>query len=606
MAAGDHACVDWLLNNTDLLKAANAQGRTALHEAAARADVELVKKLLAAGQDASQPDAAGETPLMLLASTPFELPPGPSTDERHRCSDRKRDVGDEEDWHCEDLRRKRRLTAGLLIEHGACRRESTTGAQSSLSRARLTGSQHIAEELFYDARRGCVPELEQKDSVWQTLRSLDQASSSTERAWALWQVVELVGKGASLTMTEREESEGLTALHVLAASSGRIELEWPAQLLQAVNVLHNRGIALDGEDRHHRRPLWYAVSAQGTAMVKELLDLGSDPEHVDDRGQTVLFRAAELPSRAMFDLLLANGADPKRKDPRGWTVIQAAEAAGNHELASWLRQNWGRLHEEENFYQSVRACHTDALRTFFKRNPRIDSTGIHVIGEPPICQAARHCSPVLVKELLDRVSKVDDKCDMDLLPVQAAGAEGRLDVVEFLCETYRYHSTYCGPPKPGYGRFTSPDVVVGVGRAFQTRDIDGFYGVRPSLLFKHSEASWGSGIYGEAVVRGASDVRLGGGVQVAAPFPVVPSLGAYLRPSTAGEWRPGLAVGVFVGYHAGGYKEAEPRITLRGDNVGVRIDVYKDLSGRRDTTLWVSVQIDLVTALQSLPIVAPG
>lgn len=75
IAAADHACVDWLLKNSDLLKAANAQGRTKLHEAAARADVELVKKLLAAGQEASQPDAAGETPLMLLAGTPFELPP---------------------------------------------------------------------------------------------------------------------------------------------------------------------------------------------------------------------------------------------------------------------------------------------------------------------------------------------------------------------------------------------------------------------------------------------------------------------------------------------------------------------------------------------------
>jgi ankyrin repeat protein len=73
-ACGDSAALKGLLARPGARDAPDPRpefaGRTALHHAAQRGDTTMLAALLAAGADPNQPDAAGHTPLHLVAATP--------------------------------------------------------------------------------------------------------------------------------------------------------------------------------------------------------------------------------------------------------------------------------------------------------------------------------------------------------------------------------------------------------------------------------------------------------------------------------------------------------------------------------------------------------
>ena len=61
--------------------------------------------------------------------------------------------------------------------------------------------------------------------------------------------------------------------------------------------------------------LMLAVYHEHTELAAALLDLGADPNRVNDRGQTPLAAAAFRGSAEAFRLLLAAGADPDAGSP---------------------------------------------------------------------------------------------------------------------------------------------------------------------------------------------------------------------------------------------------------------------------------------------------
>jgi hypothetical protein len=123
---------------------------------------------------------------------------------------------------------------------------------------------------------------------------------------------------------------------------------------------------------------------------------------------------------------------------------------------------------------------------------------------------------------------------------------------------------------------------------------------RLALEFRPSQESGGYGIYGELLTRSFSDVRVGAGLQAMPNWTlfVAPSMGAYVRPSSEGRWRPALTAGALIGFNVN-FDQYEDRVVLRrSQDVGLRIDIATDLTGARDKTILLGLQGDPVPAIQ--------
>jgi ankyrin repeat protein len=74
-----------------------------------------------------------------------------------------------------------------------------------------------------------------------------------------------------------------------------------------------------------------APEADGLATVQLLLDRGAAVDRADDRGRTALMIAAERGHLGIVELLLAAGADPGRTDNAG---ADAAALAATPEITA--------------------------------------------------------------------------------------------------------------------------------------------------------------------------------------------------------------------------------------------------------------------------------
>lgn len=115
--------------------------------------------------------------------------------------------------------------------------------------------------------------------------------------------------------------DGFTALH-FAAFFGHAA---------AVDLLLERGAEVDAFGRGWMTgtALHSAVSREGAAIAKRLLDAGANPNVRQSAGWTPLHAAAHNGDLASLDLLLAAGADPTATNDEGRSVLQLAEERGD-------------------------------------------------------------------------------------------------------------------------------------------------------------------------------------------------------------------------------------------------------------------------------------
>ena len=91
-------------------------------------------------------------------------------------------------------------------------------------------------------------------------------------------------------------------------------------------------------ERGARTSLWQAAAlGLGDRVQQELAATSPGREELDN----ALWCAAHGGQRATAELLLARGADPSWVGHDGLTAADAAERAGAHELATWLREQAG-------------------------------------------------------------------------------------------------------------------------------------------------------------------------------------------------------------------------------------------------------------------------
>lgn len=131
----------------------------------------------------------------------------------------------------------------------------------------------------------------------------------------------LIERGADVN---HGDIDGFTSL-MCAAGAGHADI---------VRFLIRKGAQVDRTDHSSRTALSWAVTKKDVVdVVKALVELRADPNHLDGTGMTPLMRAAVLRFPHCFDALLEAGANPFVKHlPSEKTALDMATESGNSAL----------------------------------------------------------------------------------------------------------------------------------------------------------------------------------------------------------------------------------------------------------------------------------
>ena len=221
------------------------------------------------------------------------------------------------------------------------------------------------------------------------------------------------------------------------------------------------------------------------------------------------------------------------------------------------------------------------------------------MGETPLHEAACSGDPELLALLLARGASLEAVDEHGFTPLAAAlgweKCRHQRENVQFL----RRQGATRGDVRDLY---LALNATLGVDVALVTGPrVHSLWSVRPEAVLKRPLASLGWGTYLEAATRSWQDALLGGGVLLAPPFWVVPSLGVYSRHGPGTGWTPGVSAGLFFGYHASNQAEPDTYPYQRkpsSNHVRAKEDFGLRLEGRwgsaaADRSIAIALQMDL-------------
>jgi len=200
----------------------------------------------------------------------------------------------------------------------------TSMTSVSLARAADSGEAQLFQAIFKGDKAAVETYLKEEKSLnvvgKKNMSPLLYAISMKRKDIA----VLLIEKGADVNFTRKPSDETPLFYGAGHGFTGIVEL-----LLQ-------KGAALEARDRFGWTPLTAAVFAGHTDTVKLLLANKADTNHVDNSGISPLMYAAQKGEAQIVELLLANGADPFLKDEDGKTAIQYAGDEGHTDIVKLL------------------------------------------------------------------------------------------------------------------------------------------------------------------------------------------------------------------------------------------------------------------------------
>jgi ankyrin repeat protein len=384
----DPAGVLLLLKHKAKVDGRNAQGRSALHEAALAGHDEVLSALLAAGADVQARDTQGRTPLLdaarggslsaletLLdagadvglrdgdgnsALALASMAPSPSAALLRRLLDLGIDPEQvDRDGHraAEHAAAAGRWSLVAMLDPAYPLPSSVADDSESavpppdrtplsllregLEEGRVDRLDHLAKLLSAEELAGLLQEtgLAPARIEWLLAHGADPESRNGQADTAVFAWLARGPQGwprVQVLLDHAASPAGAGGLARFLGACGNGG-EPPARgLEQCALALLERGADPFAASPAGDPPLALAVRLGWMALVERLVALGVDPDARDSHGMSALHLAAALGREAALKLLVAHGASPAMRAADGQTPLGVALSAGRRDLADWL------------------------------------------------------------------------------------------------------------------------------------------------------------------------------------------------------------------------------------------------------------------------------
>lgn len=317
-------------------------GWTPLHYAAKGGHTETIQLLVEAGANPNAIDANGRTPLHIAAGAGHAKATAMLIDLKAivQFPDINKNFPIHEAAASGDLK-----TFYNFYNRGADLNLMDGTQQTPLKIAASTGAAFLCRSLI---QNGASTEFAQLPEVWKYLiiRDLEalkalikgekDANMEIEGVSLLsWAISVAHPEAANFLLQKgaqpfRVNALGSTPLH----NAARFALP---QTIQAIQARYPSETDLSLEDERGRTPLQVAVEYVRLPTVKHLIDSGSNLNHPDRRGRTVLHQAAvHQGNLELLPMILDAGPDMSITDREGRTALHLAALNGNSEAVRLL------------------------------------------------------------------------------------------------------------------------------------------------------------------------------------------------------------------------------------------------------------------------------
>ena len=423
---------------------ARGQGqRTALMQACAAGNVDVVGLLLDAGADRNAHDAHGMTPLLEAAANGHTAvvqrlatakADPQAVDERGRNAIVLASVAGAEPELLRALLalgvdtaragEDGRRAIDIAIEQGRWPQVSVLDPGYALPA-------NVAEDLA-EGEPGRTPRQVRRDALAAGARAVAGGGSVLERL--------LDGAGARPAPVQRlldrgqaVGGHGLLSRLLEACLQGEHVSRGAEQLALA---LLERGADAFGAAPTRDPPLPTAIRLGWQRLVDALLALGADPNGRDRRGLGPIHIAATLGREAALRSLVRAGAQPQSRSPDGQTALGMALAAGRSDLSHWLEwRSWtlpGRPLLPPDLPAAAIAGDLEAVQRLLELGLPVD--GEDAQGCTALLRAAGGGHDGIVRGLLERGAAPNARARTGATPLSAAISMRHAAVVDVLLQ----------------------------------------------------------------------------------------------------------------------------------------------------------------------------
>lgn len=415
-AFGGHAAVaERLLQAGADVQAIDEDGRNAL-ALCALADspsLPLVQRLLDAGLDPGQPDAAGKTPIDLAAEAgrwalhAALQPPAPTTAPVPVAAPP-----------------PDRLPLDLIRD--ALRDFNSDTIDPTLPRLVPAGG---LDALLLDTELHTPAGID-----WLLRHGADAETRDTHGHGLLWRLLDQRGAAGSIQRLLDAGAAPTGAGGLARFLAARLTDPMAGMLEPVALALLDRGADPFGSTPQGDRPLLLALRLGWDRLIERLLTLGVDPDATDARGMSALHVATALNRNRWVRDLLRHGAAPGLRAADGQTPLGIALAAGDRGLADWLDwRGWSlpsRKLRAADVPAAAIAGDAEAVRRLIDLGLPIDA--IDGQGCSALLRAAGSGHLAVVDLLLQRGADPQLATRAGATPLSAAISMGRGTIVERL------------------------------------------------------------------------------------------------------------------------------------------------------------------------------